>query len=677
MAFLHLRKSITRIPFRSLCSPYLAALQSFSHGEIHSHLPTINQTMPLHDVQVTKSPSFSIQTTGFRPFNSQAIALPELATSDGLTVDDIVAHSWPVLDESESDWKSHAAAVAQSIQRIKKRLRWRKMVLRVAQLSAELDKAEIWDDPVYAGRVSREHGMCVGKMKEINGLEQQLLEHIDMVKLAREENDGELESTSTSPPNMGPISFSSFRSSYLLVTKIFTSRQPSWFLCMRRKQIHPDKTQIFIIQQVHSVALYVSYESMKALLQLRRTVKEKELEALLSGDHDSCSCFIEECFIAVLRFQHQFLTFDLQNSSYLHRSSKHQFKRKVQAGAGGTESMDWAAMVINMYRMWAQRHGFGVTMVDEMPGEVAGIKRATIKVNGEYAFGYAKAEVGVHRLVRISPFDNAKRRHTSFAAVAVIPILDDAPSRYQINESDLRIERFRSGGSGGQHANTTDSAVRIVHIPTGVAATCQNERSQHMNKAMAMAVLQARLDQLEMVRQAQLNAQYTQSLTEISWGNQIRTYVLQPYRLVKDLRTNYEVSDPDSVLQGDLDAFIFSFLSASLDKDEDALYSLISSSRYIVFSLAIGVGVYLSSASIGHMDNEAITTLYSLQNVFKEFVHLQHPSDAWIMKQSRPSKSEGIVFFSTSSKFFTVHSVIRLSELKKCQALPLVVTVIG
>ncbi|KAL6146504.1 hypothetical protein ACLB2K_057183 [Fragaria x ananassa] len=273
---------------------------------------------------------------------------------------------------------------------------------------------------------------------------------------------------------------------------------------------------------------------MKALLEMRRTSKEKETQALLAGEQDPCSCYIE-----------------------------------VQSGAGGTESNDWAAMVMQMYKMWAQRRGYKMTVVEEMPGEIAGIKRATIKVDGEYAFGYAKAEVGVHRLVRISPFDSNKRRHTSFAAVAVTPILGDVSAHVQINESDLRIERFRSGGSGGQHANTTDSAVRIVHIPTGITATCQNERSQHQNKASAMAVIQARVDQLEMARQTQKNAQYSQSLTDITWGSQIRSYVLQPYRMVKDLRTNYEVSDPDSVLEGDLDGFILSYLSASLDKDED------------------------------------------------------------------------------------------------------------
>ncbi|GAB2228997.1 hypothetical protein Droror1_Dr00023131 [Drosera rotundifolia] len=409
----------------------------------------------------------SVISSGVRLFGSNSATEP--STSDGLTVERILGNQWAILDENGSDWKSHVSAIARSIHLIKKRLQWKKLMVKLDQLSAELDKPHIWDDPVHAGKISREHGSLMGKVKEVKAFEQELYEHIDMIKLARDEGDAELE-----------------------------------------------------------------LELMKSLLNMRRDSKEKELNALLSGEHDPCSCFIE-----------------------------------VQAGAGGTESMDWAAMVMQMYKSWAHRRGYQITVVDEMPGDIAGIKRATIKVDGEYAFGYAKAEVGVHRLVRISPFDSGKRRHTSFAAVAVIPILSDVPFRVQINESDLRIDRFRSGGAGGQSVNTTDSAVRITHIPTGISATCQNERSQHQNKAAAMAVLQSRLDQLEMARQAQMNAQHTQSLTDISWGNQIRTYVLHPYQMVKDLRTNHEVFDPDSVLGGDLDGFILSYLSASLNDNED------------------------------------------------------------------------------------------------------------
>ncbi|XP_047960659.1 peptide chain release factor PrfB2, chloroplastic isoform X2 [Salvia hispanica] len=414
------------------------------HQAYYSSSPACNHTAPRSAIGSDKYnglfSSFDAKWRGsnfMRFLSSQAAA--EASTSDGLTVGGIIANNWVIYDENESDWKSHAAAIAQSIHLIKKRLRWKKLISKLEVLSKELDEPDLWDNPSHAGKISREHGSVMGKMKE---------------------------------------------------------------------------------------------ESLNALLVLRRHLKEKELEALLAGEHDPCPCFIE-----------------------------------VQAGAGGTESMDWASMVMQMYKRWAENRHFRVTVVEEIPGELAGIKRATIKVDGGYAYGYAKAEVGAHRLVRISPFDSNKRRHTSFASVAVIPILGDDFSHVQINESDLRIERYRSGGPGGQHANTTDSAVRITHIPTGVTASCQNERSQHQNKASAMAVLQSRLDQLEIVRQAQINAEHTQSLTDINFGSQIRSYVLHPYRMVKDHRTEYEVSDPDSVLQGDVDGFILSFLSSSLDKD--------------------------------------------------------------------------------------------------------------
>jgi len=225
--------------------------------------------------------------------------------------------------------------------------------------------------------------------------------------------------------------------------------------------------------------------------------------------------------------------------------------------------MDWAAMVLRVYRMWAQNRNYEVSVVDEMPGEEAGIKRATIRMDGEYAYGYAKTEAGVHRLVRISPFDAGKRRHTSFAAVAVMPVLDESEVSIQINESDLRIERYRAGGAGGQHVNKTESAVRIIHLPTGIVVQCQADRSQHRNKQTALGVLQSRLYQMEVTRRAKATSKHTQSLSDVSWGNQIRSYVLQPYQMVKDLRTNYEVSDPVSVLDGDIDGFILSYLANS------------------------------------------------------------------------------------------------------------------
>ncbi|KAK4489163.1 hypothetical protein RD792_004957 [Penstemon davidsonii] len=484
MSYLILKRSINR---KSLYNPSLkinllaSFFSSFSETQFH------NSPSPIHKQSISasgnefrdwKNNGFSSISrencksshgSVFSRFLCSEAAAIDASSSDGLTVENIIANNWTIYDENESDWKSHASAIAQSIYLVKKRLRWKRLKPRLEILSEQLNQPNLWDDPTHAGKISREHGSLMSKIKDVNAFEQQLFEHIDMIKLAREENDAELES-----------------------------------------------------------------ESMEALLALRRHIKEKELEALLAGEQDSCSCFIE-----------------------------------VQAGAGGTESMDWASMVMNMYKKWAESRGYGVTVVDEMPGELAGIKRATIKVDGEYAFGYAKAEVGAHRLVRISPFDSNKRRHTSFASVAVIPILGDGFSLAQINESDLKIERFRSGGAGGQHANTTDSAVRITHIPTGVTASCQNERSQHQNRSSAMAVLQSRLDQLEMTRQAEMNAEHTQSLTDINFGSQIRSYVLHPYRMVKDHRTNYEVSDPDSVLEGDLDGFILSFLSASLDKNEE------------------------------------------------------------------------------------------------------------
>lgn len=231
----------------------------------------------------------------------------------------------------------------------------------------------------------------------------------------------------------------------------------------------------------------------------------------------------------------------------------------INAGAGGTEAQDWAEMLLRMYLRWCERRGFQTEVVDLLEGEEAGIKSATFTVNGPYAYGLLKGESGVHRLVRISPFDASGRRHTSFAAVCVYPEVDDSIV-IDIKPSDLQVETFRSSGAGGQHVNKTSSAVRITHLPTGIVVQCQNERSQHRNRDIAMKVLRARLYEREMQKKQAEMQELHDNLDEIAWGNQIRSYVLQPYRLVKDHRTQVEKGHVDSVLDGDLDDFVEAFL---------------------------------------------------------------------------------------------------------------------
>lgn len=231
----------------------------------------------------------------------------------------------------------------------------------------------------------------------------------------------------------------------------------------------------------------------------------------------------------------------------------------IHSGAGGTEAQDWASILLRMYLRWAERKGFKTETIDYQPGEEAGVKSVTFTVNGEYAYGYLKAESGIHRLVRISPFDAGKRRHTSFASVFVYPEIQE-DILVEINEDDLRVDTFRSSGAGGQHVNKTDSAVRITHLPTGIVVQCQNERSQHKNRAMAMKVLKARLYELKKKEQEEKMEQFHSTKKDIAWGSQIRSYTLQPYRLAKDHRTNLEIGNVDAVLDGDLDPFIQTYL---------------------------------------------------------------------------------------------------------------------
>jgi peptide chain release factor 2 len=231
----------------------------------------------------------------------------------------------------------------------------------------------------------------------------------------------------------------------------------------------------------------------------------------------------------------------------------------IHAGAGGTEAQDWAEMLLRMYLRWSEKKGFTTKIIDCLPGDEAGIKSVTFTAEGEYAYGYAKAEIGIHRLVRISPFDSSARRHTSFASVFVYPEVDD-DIKIEIDEKDLRIDTFRAGGKGGQHVNKTDSAVRITHLPSGIVVQCQNERSQHKNKSMAMKYLKSRLYERELQQKNDKLAEENKLKKDIAWGSQIRSYVLHPYRMVKDHRTNLENSNTTKVLDGDIDDFIQAYL---------------------------------------------------------------------------------------------------------------------
>jgi len=257
-----------------------------------------------------------------------------------------------------------------------------------------------------------------------------------------------------------------------------------------------------------------------ALKKLKAEVARRELEALLSGEADP-------------------------NDSYL----------EVHAGAGGTESQDWANMLMRMYTRWAEQHGYKVDWIEETEGEEAGIKSATVQVKGRNAFGWLKTENGVHRLVRISPFDSNARRHTSFASVNVYPVVDDR-IKIDIKESDVRVDTMRAGGAGGQHVNKTESAIRLTHIPTNIVVVCQNDRSQHRNRAQAWQMLRARLFERELKKREEKAAAEQAAKTDIGWGHQIRSYVLQPYQMVKDLRTGVQTSNTGAVLDGDLDQFM-------------------------------------------------------------------------------------------------------------------------
>ena len=301
----------------------------------------------------------------------------------------------------------------------------------------------------------------------------------------------------------------------------------------KKRLEHLLATETDLVRRTEDIAAYfdlaregenVEPDLRREIDALRELVDRLETETLLSGDNDARNAIVT-----------------------------------IHPGAGGTESQDWAEMLMRMYMRWAERQKFQTVLYDYQPGEEAGIKSATFGVNGEYAFGLLTSEIGVHRLVRISPFDQAKRRHTSFASVFVSPEIDES-IEVVIKPDDLRIDTYRSSGKGGQHVNTTDSAVRITHIPTGLVASCQNERSQHKNKERAMSMLRSKLYEFEMEKKREATRKIEDSKLDIDFGSQIRSYVLQPYRLIKDHRTKTEVGDVDKVIDGALDPFIRAYL---------------------------------------------------------------------------------------------------------------------
>ncbi len=294
---------------------------------------------------------------------------------------------------------------------------------------------------------------------------------------------------------------------------------------LRMEQDVADTLELIELAEAEADAAMVA-DGIATLRTIAEEAKRREIESLLSGEADGNDCYVE-----------------------------------INAGAGGTEAQDWAEMLMRMYLRWAEQHGCKAQLMEQSEGEQAGIKSATLQISGPNAYGWLKTEAGVHRLVRISPFDAAARRQTSFASVWVYPVVDDT-IEIEINDADLKVDTFRASGAGGQHVNKTESAIRITHIPTGIVVACQTDRSQHRNRATAMAMLKARMYEQELQKREAAATAVENAKTDIGWGHQIRSYVLAPYQLVKDLRTGVEKGNPDAVLDGDLDGFMAAALAS-------------------------------------------------------------------------------------------------------------------
>ncbi|HEX3404538.1 MAG TPA: peptide chain release factor 2 [Acetobacteraceae bacterium] len=351
--------------------------------------------------------------------------------------------------------------IKQSVALLRRHLDWDVAEGRLAELNAQAENPDLWNDAAAAQKVMRERNQLASQMEGVSKLEQDVADTSELIELAEAEGDATM------------------------------------------------------------VA-----DGMATLRALAEEAKRREIESLLAGEADANDAYIE-----------------------------------INAGTGGTEAQDWAEMLMRMYMRWAEQHDYKVQLLEQSEGEQAGIKSATLQVGGPNAYGWLKTEAGVHRLVRISPFDSAARRHTSFASVWVYPVVDDSID-ITIDPSDLKVDTYRASGAGGQHVNKTESAIRITHVPSGIIVACQTDRSQHRNRATAMAMLKARLYEAELQRREAAAAAVENAKTDIGWGHQIRNYVLAPYQLVKDLRTGVEKGNPDAVLGGELDEFMAAALAA-------------------------------------------------------------------------------------------------------------------
>lgn len=323
-----------------------------------------------------------------------------------------------------------------------------------------------------------------------------------------------------------------------------SEKEEFWSDVERAKKISKERRGLEEVLNIYS-SIKKIFDNLTAALELYEELEDKELEKEVVDNYNNLLKELDTIeFVSKMKGE-----FDALNAIL-----------EINSGAGGTEAQDWAEMIYRMYLRWAERKGFKCEEMNYVAGEVAGLKNVTILISGSYAYGFLRGEQGVHRLVRISPFDANKRRHTSFASVSVMPDIED-DIEIDINEKDLKIDTYRASGAGGQHVNKTDSAVRITHIPSGIVVTCQNERSQHKNKAQAMKVLKARLYELEQEKKQNEMNQIAGEKDKIDFGSQIRNYVLHPYKMVKDVRTNFEVGNAEGVLDGDLDGFMDAYLS--------------------------------------------------------------------------------------------------------------------